>query len=57
MELALIAATAVRGWEWVLREEDMKREGFMDGEGGLATREGFLRKPLGCLVGMRRRQR
>lgn len=44
MELALIVGTVVRGFEWVLREE-----------GGLETREGFLRKPVRCLVGMRRR--
>lgn len=57
MELALIVATVARGWEWVLREEEMRGEGFVDGQGNLATREGFLRKPVGCLVGIRRRER
>ncbi|MCJ1287955.1 hypothetical protein MMC26_007308 [Xylographa opegraphella] len=43
MELALIVGTVVGRYEFELREEE------------LATREGFLRKPLGCRVGMRRR--
>ena len=44
MELALIVATVARRYEFELREE-----------GELRTREGFLRKPVRCLVGMRRR--
>ena len=44
MELTLIVATVFGGFDFELR---------MDGE--LQTREGFLRKPLGCRVGMRRR--
>lgn len=44
MELALIVATVGRSFEFELREE-----------GELRTREGFLRKPLACRVGMRRR--
>lgn len=44
MELAMIVGTVVRGWEWL---------GMEPGE--LKTREGFLRKPLGCKVAMRRR--
>ena len=53
MELKLIAATVVGRWEFV------NREGGAGGElsGGLETREGFLRKPVRCLVGMRRRVR
>ena len=45
MELALIVASVARRYEFVLREE-----------GVLETREGFLRKPVRCLVGMRRRR-
>ena len=44
MELAMIASTVVKGFEFELRE------------GELETREGFLRKPLRCRVGMRRRR-
>lgn len=44
MELALIVSTVMRRYEFELREE-----------GELMTREGFLRKPVGCRVGMRRR--
>ena len=43
MELALIVGTVARRYEFELRQE------------GLETREGFLRKPVGCQVGMRRR--
>ncbi|KAF2730192.1 cytochrome P450 [Polyplosphaeria fusca] len=43
MELALIVATVVGGYEFELRQ------------GGMETREGFLRKPVGLEVGMRRR--
>jgi benzoate 4-monooxygenase len=43
MELALIVGTVFRRYEFVLRQE------------GMQTREGFLRKPLGLEVGMRRR--
>lgn len=44
MELALIVAVVARKYEFVLRTV-----------GELETREGFLRKPLGCRVGMRKR--
>lgn len=44
MELALIVSTVARRFEFELLEE-----------GALETREGFLRKPVGCQVGMRRR--
>jgi benzoate 4-monooxygenase len=44
MELALIVATVFRRYEFELYQN------YMD------TREGFLRKPLGLQVGMRRRQ-
>jgi benzoate 4-monooxygenase len=43
MELALIVATVFRNFEFELRQ------------GEFLTREGFLRKPLGLEVGMRRR--
>ncbi|KAK4985549.1 hypothetical protein LTR50_005885 [Elasticomyces elasticus] len=43
MELALIVATTFRRYEFELYQQE------------LATREGFLRKPLGLEVGMRRR--
>ncbi len=45
MELALIVATVMHRFMFELRQE-----------GGLQTREGFLRKPLGCRVGMRKRR-
>jgi benzoate 4-monooxygenase len=45
MELALIVSTAFRRYEFELRQE------------GMETREGFLRKPLGLEVGMRRRMK
>jgi benzoate 4-monooxygenase len=44
MELALIVATVFRRYEFDLRQDTLE------------TREGFLRKPLGLKVGMRRRQ-
>ena len=43
MELALIISTVARNYEFDLRQ------------GTLETREGFLRKPLACKMGMRRR--
>jgi benzoate 4-monooxygenase len=43
MELALVVSTVFRRYEFELRQGEMK------------TREGFLRKPLGLEVGMRRR--
>lgn len=43
MELALIVSTVIKGFVFELREE------------GMETREGFLRKPVRCRVGMRRR--
>jgi benzoate 4-monooxygenase len=43
MELALIVGTVFRRYEFELRQGEMK------------TREGFLRKPMGLHVGMRRR--
>lgn len=45
MELALIVATVMRRFAFELKEA-----------GELETREGFLRKPLRCLVGMRKRR-
>jgi benzoate 4-monooxygenase len=44
MELALIVATVFRRYEFVLMQE------------GMQTREGFLRKPLGLMVGMKKRR-
>lgn len=44
MELALIVATVFRNYEFELHQD------YLD------TREGFLRKPLGLQVGMRRRK-
>lgn len=44
MELALIVGTVFRRYEFTLRQT------------GLETREGFLRKPLGLQVGMRKRK-
>ncbi|KAF2836261.1 putative benzoate 4-monooxygenase [Patellaria atrata CBS 101060] len=43
MELALIVATVFRRYEFLKYQEEME------------TREGFLRKPLGLIVGMKRR--
>jgi benzoate 4-monooxygenase len=45
MELALIVSTVAGGYEFELREEVLE------------TREGFLRKPVKCFVGMRRREK
>lgn len=42
----MIVGTVAKGFEFELRER-----------GALETREGFLRKPVGCRVGMRRRAR
>jgi benzoate 4-monooxygenase len=44
MEMKLIVAT------WVRRYDVFLRQDYMD------TREGFLRKPLGLEIGMRRRE-
>jgi benzoate 4-monooxygenase len=44
MELALIVATVFKRYDIVLQQGEME------------TREGFLRKPLGLLVGMRKRE-
>ncbi|KAJ3753813.1 cytochrome P450 monooxygenase pc-bph [Lentinula raphanica] len=46
LELQLIVGSLVRMWDFVL-EEGLDQE--------LHTSEGFLRKPLGCRVGIRRR--
>ena len=43
MELSLIVSTVVRNYEFENRQEE------------LFTREGFLRKPLACVMGMRKR--
>lgn len=43
MELALIVATVFRRYEFELYQDELE------------TREGFLRKPLGLKVGMRKR--
>jgi len=44
MELALIVSTVFRCYEFELYQDKLE------------TREGFLRKPLALMVGMRRRQ-
>lgn len=44
MELALIVATVFRRYEFELYQDNLE------------TREGFLRKPLGLQVGMRKRE-
>lgn len=44
MELALIVSTVFRRYEFELYQDKLE------------TREGFLRKPLGLQVGMRKRQ-
>ena len=43
MELALIVSTVFRRYEFELYQDELE------------TREGFLRKPLGLKVGMRKR--
>ena len=43
MELALIVSTVAKRYDFELRQDTLE------------TREGFLRKPLGCKVGMRKR--
>lgn len=44
MELALSVATVFRRYEFKLYQDDMQ------------TREGFLRKPVGLMVGMKKRE-
>lgn len=44
MELALIVSTVVANYDFELRQDVLE------------TREGFLRKPLGCIIGMKRRR-
>lgn len=44
MELALIVSTVFRRYEYELYQDVLE------------TREGFLRKPLECMVGVRKRQ-
>jgi benzoate 4-monooxygenase len=46
MELLIIIATVARRYHFVLQDESK----------GLETREGFLRKPLACKVGLKRRE-
>ncbi|KAF7986263.1 hypothetical protein HWV62_35176 [Athelia sp. TMB] len=46
MELLIIISSILRRYEFVLEGEN---------RGGLQTSEGFLRKPLGCKVGIKRR--
>ncbi|KAG8737594.1 hypothetical protein FRC12_017082, partial [Ceratobasidium sp. 428] len=46
MELLIIISSIFRRYEFVLLKPDER----------LATREGFLRKPLNCYVGMKRRE-
>jgi len=43
MELALIVATIARRYSFEIRQHEWE------------TREGFLRKPLGCKMGLKRR--
>ncbi|KAG6906545.1 hypothetical protein DXG01_013253 [Tephrocybe rancida] len=45
LELQIICASLLRRYEFVLKEEGQQ----------LKTSEGFLRKPLGCVVGIKRR--
>ena len=49
MELKMICATVGVGYDFLLEEEQRRK--------GLETREGFLRKPIGCHVKMRVRER
>ncbi len=53
MELCLILATVCWAFEFELRLEGQG----VEGKGRWETREGFLRKPLGLRVGIRRRRR
>jgi len=45
LELQIIIASIMRRYDMVLQQKDHK----------LQTREGFLRKPLGCKIGVKRR--
>ncbi|KAH9478620.1 Cytochrome P450 monooxygenase 89 [Psilocybe cubensis] len=45
LELQIIVASIMRRYDIILEHPDQKLE----------TREGFLRKPLGCMVGLKRR--
>ena len=49
MELKMITATVALGFDFELEEGQRAR--------GLETREGFLRKPVGCGVRVRKRVR
>ena len=51
MELKIIFGVLGREFEF-----EMAKEGNWQGVEGLETREGFLRKPVGFCVGMRRRK-
>lgn len=46
MELLVIVGSFIRRYDVVLQNPEVPME----------TREGFLRKPLGCMVGVKRRQ-
>jgi benzoate 4-monooxygenase len=52
LEMTNIVATVFSGWEWKFAEGET--QGLPGGE--LATVEGFLRKPVGLNVGVRRRR-
>ena len=43
MELTLIVSTVFRRYEFELYQDELR------------TREGFLRKPLECMIGLRKR--
>ena len=62
LELQIIIASIMRRYDIVLREEGQKvRFEFSSKllidliQSQLETREGFLRKPLGCNIGVKRR--
>jgi benzoate 4-monooxygenase len=46
MEMTVIVSAVFKGWEFVARPGAMEE---------WKTREGFLRKPLGLMVGMKKR--
>ena len=63
LELLVIVASIFRRYHFVLEDPDMEVRPLVRfiarcslSLSQLATREGFLRKPVECKVGMRRRQ-
>lgn len=62
MELLIIISSILRRYEFVLEDPDKPVRvlkfcavSFLTGLGQFATHEGFLRKPVECIVGIKKR--